>query len=419
MVINTNFVFTIGILLTFLSDRLIIGYLENENIENIVKKLVISIFMLFSFYYIRLAPSYIRKWFIGLSLYFGFLMLESTYWYGVPFMYPFVFSQVSIIYSFFFVYLFYKKFGNLNINLLVVILLVALCFHVVILAPETLRLSAFASHERPLHASTACVTLLPCLYFFNRFFYYNKQSSLWLFFLTFGLIVFFQHRTVWIATLAALAINILLLIKKTDIRPGMTSILSLVGYPFIVGFIGISFILAEKPEVLEKIMTDVEDIQNYKTQGTGSWRYNQYKSYEPFIQEHIITGMRFKGFELPEQFYKAYGDGEIQEFDDLTGHHIHISYVNYLFYFGIIGLLLFDIPAVFFVARKAWRMPKLSFEQILFVSCSASFVSYAFAYDIKMFMYGYTGLALYYLDKASSKDDNENILIDESIFVEA
>jgi hypothetical protein len=415
MVINTNFIFTIGILLTFLSDRLVIGYIANENAETIAKKLVIGIFMVFSLYYIRIAPSYIRKWFIGLSLYFGFLTLESYYWYGVPFIYPFVFSQVSIIYTFFFIYLFYKKFGNLNINLLTFILLGALFFHIAIVAPESFSLSAFTSHERGISASTAYITLLPCLYFFNRFFFYNKQISLWLFFLTFGLIVFFQHRTVWVATLVALILNILLLLKKTDIQPRMTSILSLIGYPFIVGFIGLSFVLAEKPEVLDKIMTDVEDIQNYKTQGTGSWRYNQYKSYEPFIQDHLIAGMRFEGFELPEQFYKSSGEGEIQEFADMTGHHIHISYVNYLFYFGIIGLLLFDVPAVYFVARKVWKIPKLSFEQIVFVSCSASFVSYAFAYNIPMFMYGYTGLALYYLDKVSTKEEAE--VVDEDILI--
>ena len=51
--------------------------------------------------------------------------------------------------------------------------------------------------------------------------------------------------------------------------------------------------------------------------------------------------MRLKGFELPIQFYNL--ETGTQIFESNTGHHFHSFYMDTLFYFGLIGLVMIMI----------------------------------------------------------------------------
>jgi hypothetical protein len=144
------------------------------------------------------------------------------------------------------------------------------------------------------------------------------------------------------------------------------------------------------PEILEKLADDIADIQNHNKQGTGEWRAVQAKAYWPFIQENIVVGMRFKGFELPIQFY----DPEqpwLVVFPDGHGHFFHSFYIDSLFYLGAIGLLLLCMPQLYTLGQIV-RRPPLDPEAITWSIFIISSLVYGYSYALPAYFYGVAGL---------------------------
>src|SRR5690606_20098813 len=104
-----------------------------------------------------------------------------------------------------------------------------------------------------------------------------------------------------------------------------------------------SLLLTYFPEIADKINENIANISNPKqdTTNTSQWRMQQYESYWPYVQQHLIEGMRLAGFELPIQFYHP--EAGVAFFEDGTGHHFHSFYYDTIFYFGIIGVSIFVI----------------------------------------------------------------------------
>lgn len=242
--------------------------------------------------------------------------------------------------------------------------------------------------ERGFSASAVYLLLVPCLYFLNRYTMKYSFFDLGMFFAVLFLIIFLQHRTVWIATAVAIILNFYLLRKKNAQKLRMDSIGIMVIISLVLVSIVSSLVLTKNPEILDKFSDRFSDIVNYKTQGTGGWRYDQFSSYMPFIKEHILYGMRFEAFELPIQFYDHNNQ---QPWEDGTGHHIHSFYVDILFYFGIIGLLLLLAP-ILYVIRMTIKLKSLTHFQIGLISFIFSGFSYGLAYNLPDFYYAILGI---------------------------
>jgi O-antigen ligase len=212
------------------------------------------------------------------------------------------------------------------------------------------------------------------------------------------------------STILALIANLLLVNWRSDVRFNLNTLIPIVFYSTVGALVILSFVFATKPEIVDKLVHDIEDIQNYQSQGTGEWRYRQYLSYQPFIEENLLTGMRFQGFELPIQFYEHWDENTDRPyFNDNTGHHIHSNYIDTLFYFGIAGLFIFYVPAFFYFFFQIRKKKMLNIDQVVLISFCATIFAYSYSYTWPIWAYTTVGMLAVLLEK------NENSLGEEVV----
>jgi O-antigen ligase len=204
---------------------------------------------------------------------------------------------------------------------------------------------------------------------------------------------------VWIATGIALTIN-LFLFQKASFHRSSQSYAFLIITPLVGIFLLLTFLVSTAPDFIEKLSERANDIVNYKTEGTGNWRHEQFVSYLPFIKENFFMGMRFEGFELPIQFYNL--EAGIPFFNDGTGHHFHSFYVDTLFYFGVVGLLL-KIAPFFYLAYKIYKERELTIAQLALSAFAFSALFYGISYWWPAFFYGIFGFTISIFDNKAGK----------------
>lgn len=322
---------------------------------------------------------------VGMSL----LMAESYYQYGVPAVYPHVFQKIMVLFTLPAIYGVYSLVGRITLADLVGLIWVALLLNVALVNPEALSLGAFVDHERGLVASSIYLLVLPLLFHFNTYLHTKKFFHLVLFFIATAAILFFQHRTVWVVSIAALGINGLLILRTARQRLNFKVLLPLFGIPAAILFLALTTLAVSHPEILTKMAKDISDIQNHDKQGTGEWRAVQAQSYWPFIEKNPLTGMRFRGFELPIQFYMP-DNPKLVVFPDGHGHFLHSYYIDSLFYLGIVGLLLLSSPQ-FYAIFQMVRKPPIAPEALAWSVFIATSLVYGYSYTLPPYFYGLAG----------------------------
>lgn len=334
-----------------------------------------------------------RRWALLVLACLGGLSLESYAGWGSWAVYPHVFGKLMALLLIFGVYAYYRRRGlppGLGVVLSCLPLVVVL--NLAIYEPASLTLGGFLHHERGINVTSAFFVVLTALYLLNRYLSGASLMHLLGFFAALGFIVFMQHRTVWLCTGLSLGINLLLLPRMAGTRLTAARIMPIFALPTVLGLLGGLTLVLGNPAVLAKFAESLDDIRNPTKQGTASWRLLQFESYEPFIREYPLLGMRLKGFELPIQFYSP--DSGEPVWPDFTGHHFHSFYIDRLFYFGALGLLLVLGPLLFILVRRvlqARQMPPLT---VALVAYSVSGLLYGFSYDWPPYFFGLLGLML-------------------------
>lgn len=398
MKLNYTFLFVIPLALILIMDQMFIELAAPDNpssqgaLLNITVKVMAGISLVYCSLFFQRMSSYMRLAFFLLVLYVAALVFESKYVYGSFMIYPHVFVKVLQFAYTFFVYAYYKSNYHVKTKHVAWFILGGFLLNVLLVNPETLSLSAFTNHQRGVYSTSVYMLVVPFLYFLSNYFYKSKFNSLFLAFFVLFLIFFFQHRTVWISTAFVLVVYYLLIQFKTDkpinIMAKLLPIGTIVG---ILGVVASGFILSIHPEIVEKVQESFSDIENFESQGTGGWRYQQWMSYLPFIENNFLTGMRFEGFELPIQFYRDDIDAPV--FEDGNGHHFHSFYVEIFFYTGLIGFGLYLLIALYPIL-KAFRMRALTINQILLVAFISSGFVFGVSYVLPVFFYGVLGWAI-------------------------
>jgi hypothetical protein len=336
--------------------------------------------------------SSMRWWFATLLGCIGALALESYAFWGKWLAYPHVFSKLLCMLLIFGAYVYYRRNPVVGIGELLAWVPIVVVLNLVVYHPESLTVGGFLNHERGVSVTSAFLLVLPAVYFFNRYLTGGSMLLLICFFATCGLVVFLQHRTVWVSTAVALALNLLLLRKTAGIRLDSQRLLPMFLLPTIVILLGGMAAIAENPLVVDKLAENIADIQNPDKQGTGSWRLLQYESYVPYLEKYPIAGMRLEGFELPIQFYSP--DSGEPVWDNFTGHHFHSFYLDRLFYFGYLGLALtIAVPAVLLI-RRVFRSEPFTPDAAALVAYSLCSFLYGISYDWPIAHYALLGLAL-------------------------
>jgi hypothetical protein len=291
------------------------------------------------------------------------------------------------------IYGIYTMIGRIILPDLIGMIWVALILNVSIINPKALSMGAFVNHERGLAASSVYLLILPLLFHFNNYLQTRKPLQLALFFVAAIAILFFQHRTVWVVSVISLAINVVLLFGAARQRLNFKTLLPLFAIPVLFIALTLTTLAVSNPKILTKISNNISDIENYDKQGTGGWRAEQARSYWPFIVANPIAGMRFKGFELPIQFYDP-DQPTLVVFPDGHGHFLHSFYIDALFYFGIIGLLLLSMPQLYALLQLL-RSPAMDAETLTWYIFIATSVVYSYSYSLPPYFYGLIGFGFY------------------------
>jgi len=406
MRINIKFLYLLPILIVFFTDKMFLETVLGAETPLALPytRIVWVISLLGGLYFINYMSPFMKVWCILNFLTFFILILESLYEYGNPFQYPRVFSKVMLIFAIFFIYGFHKKFKN-KIDLGHVVFAIGIFFflNVILINRDAFSVSSFANHERGLLAESVYFLLIPCLYFFNGYFIKRKVKDLYLFCLFFALIIFLQHRTVWVCTAVALILNLLLL-KKTTAKLNVESMIPVVIFLVLVSVFA-GFFVFTNDVIMGKLSESIDDLMNPTSQGTGNFRWVQFTTYWPFIMDNFVFGMRLEGFELPVQFF----DRDILVFEDGTGHHFHSLYVDRLFYFGIFGLLLVMLPPIYYITKLISKLKRMTIEQIVLVCYVATGITYGLSYQLQPNVYALIGLAIYYLETLNTEQEQDKI----------
>lgn len=409
MKLNYSIIFAVPLMLILLMDNMFLELLAPDNpmlqvtILNLLVKGMAALSLGYSvFYFHRMSP-FMRFVFGLLLLYLSALVFESYYKYNTFMVYPHVFLKLFLFCYIFFIYTFHKNNPLPHFKHVVWFTLISFALNAVLIHPDALSLSAFTSHERGIAASSVYMLVIPFFFFLTNYFYKGDMANLFgALFLAF-LLIFFQHRTVWICTALGVAIYYFLIRYKVG-KP-LHILAKLMPIALIImaaGFVGSAFVFSVYPEVIEKFQESFSDIENFESQGTGAWRYMQWISYWPFIEENPFFGMRFEGFELPIQFYNDDNDQPV--FEDGNGHFFHSFYVDVLFYLGVAGLVIY-ILLIYYLISRAVRAKGLTGDQIVLLTFVLTGPLFGFSYVFTPFYYGITGWCI-----ATMEEDGEDIV---------
>lgn len=342
--------------------------------------------------YHRWMEPLMRWWFWLVLACVGGMCLESYNEWGVWVKYPHVFSKLNILMPLFGLYAFYRRFPAPPYQQVVVVVFGGLLVSLIVFHREALSLGSFLESERGFSVTSAYLLLPIALLCLNWYLTRGKLLSGLVALVALALIVFLQHRTVWVCTVLALAVNVALLAWRVPEARSLVRRLTMLGGLGIALAAGSGLaVVLENPDVVRKLASSIEDLQNPTTQGTGSFRMRQHETYFPFIEQRPVGGWRLEGFEIPMQLYDEAG---AQLWPNFTGHHFHGFYLDRLFYFGILGLLLVVLVPLVKLVRALTRPSPLGPELAALLSFTSTFFVYGASYDWPNYMYGLTGLVL-------------------------
>jgi len=342
-------------------------------------------------------PRILQVYFLFILGVLFYLVFESLHDYGSFFMYGHVFNKVTILFLITGFYLYFKNLELSYYNALNYLILIFLLANILILKPETLSTGGFLSTERPLDDSAALLLILPSLYFLNSYLTYHKSGQLLLFLIPVFFIFLLQYRTVWVTLFVVMIIDLFIASKAINIRSALHGLyLRILGFLILFSFLGLMAITYNpQSDILQYASDRASEVFNPTSEGTGSWRYEMFQAYEPLLQEKWFFGWRFEGFEMPGQFIVHEHLGamwsDIQ--NESTGHHFHSQYIDYWFYFGFIGIVMFSIPWILITKRLIGKS-RLSMRSLLLCTFVLGLAVFGVAYRWPDFVYGMMGFTL-------------------------
>ena len=342
--------------------------------------------------YGRYMEPLIRKWMYVVLACIGGLMLESYADQGSWMAYPHVFSKLFVLLIMFGVYAFHRRFGLPSMSQLIGALVFVLLANLLVFHRDSLSLSAFAENERGFGSAAAYLFVPVTLYCLNRYLTHGNILMLLSFFVCLPLIIFLQHRSVWIATAIAVPLDLLLLLRTPGAKFSFTKVVMLVGLPAILGSLGVTMVVLNNPEVVTRMQTNVEDMANADKQGTGSWRLKQIESYMPLVYERPVAGWRLEGFEVPMQFYDPSNDQPM--WADHTGHHFHNFYLDRAYYFGILGIVMVLLVPLIRVGQRLLQRGPMRADTAALIAYFGCLLVFGASYDWSTYHFGLLGLLL-------------------------
>jgi hypothetical protein len=398
MKINLRFILILPLLAVLATNAAFWEFIYGPQVDQEPEGIKLYTYLLFALsvtsivFYGRYMEPLIRKWMYVVLACIGGLMLESYADQGSWMAYPHVFSKLFVLLIMFGIYAFHRRFGLPSMSQLIGALTFVLLANLLVFHRDSLSLSAFAENERGFGSAAAYLFVPVTLYCLNRYLTHGNILMLLSFFVCLPLIIFLQHRSVWIATAIAVPLDLLLLLRTPGARFSFSKVVMLVGLPAILGSLGVTMVVLNNPEVVTRMQTNVEDMANADKQGTGSWRLKQIESYMPLVYDRPVAGWRLEGFEVPMQFYDPSNDKPM--WADRTGHHFHNFYLDRAYYFGIIGIIMVLLVPLIRVGQRLFQRGPMRADTALLISYFVCLLVFGASYDWSTYHFGLLGLLL-------------------------
>jgi hypothetical protein len=398
MKINLRFILILPLLAVLATNAAFWEFIYGPQIDQEPEGIKLYTYLLFALsvasivFYGRYMEPLIRKWMYVVLACIGGLMLESYADQGSWMAYPHVFSKLFVLLIMFGIYAFHRRFGLPSMSQLIWALVFVLLANLLVFHRDSLSLSAFAENERGFGSAAAYLFVPVTLYCLNRYLTHGNILMLLSFFVCLPLIIFLQHRSVWIATAIAVPLDLLLLLRTPGAKFSFTKVVMLVALPAILGSLGVTMVVLNNPEVVTRMQTNVEDMANADKQGTGSWRLKQIESYMPLVYDRPVAGWRLEGFEVPMQFYDPSNDQPM--WADRTGHHFHNFYLDRAYYFGIIGILMVLLVPLIRVGQRLLQRGPMRADTALLIAYFGCLLAFGASYDWSTYHFGLLGLLL-------------------------
>lgn len=396
MKLNLRFILTLPLLAVLATNAAFWEFIYGPQVDQEPEGIKLYTYALFALsvasivLYGRYMEPLVRKWMYVVLACIGGLMLESYADQGSWMAYPHVFSKLFVLLIMFGIYAFHRRFGLPSMSQLIGALVFVLLANLLVFHRDSLSLSAFAENERGFGSAAAYLFVPVTLYCLNRYLTHGNILMLLSFFVTLPLIIFLQHRSVWIATAIAVPLDLLLLLRTPGAKFSFTKVLMLVALPAILGSLGVTMVVLNNPEVVTRMQKNVEDMANADKQGTGSWRLKQIESYMPLVYDRPVAGWRLEGFEVPMQFYDPSNDQPM--WANHTGHHFHNFYLDRAYYFGIIGILMVLLVPLIRVGQRLFQRGPMRADTAALIAYFGCLLVFGASYDWSTYHFGLLGL---------------------------
>ncbi|MDW7694946.1 hypothetical protein R9C00_00365 [Flammeovirgaceae bacterium SG7u.111] len=361
-----------------------------------------------SFFLFKEMSLFVKRWFVVATVGLVFLVSESYVRSGVPFQHPHVFSKILVIYFIFFIYAFYKRFsGRVSVFQLSALIVTAFALNILFVSDTGLSIFESLMGERAFESESSFLLLIPCVYFFTRYFFSGNLLYFILFLTIAAFIVLLQNRTVWVSLSFAIPVCTFLILRKGRSKIGVNAMLLLTFYGLIVSIL-VGVYLYTKPNVADFILGNLEAIIDPVNSGTGNMRLMQFEEYWPYMQRNFLFGLRFGGYEMPTLFVD-YLSGEVLE--EGTVHYFYSFYIDKLFYLGAVGLALFVLPILIFIYRMYKKQPYLDIDQIVLITVSLCGFVLGLTYIWPVYLYAILGYTFFRLEQGPR--DSQLGMVDE------
>ena len=235
---------------------------------------------------------------------------------------------------------------------------------------------------------TYFLNLLFCYYLVN-FLKEGKSKYMNMAIFTFGLIILLFHRTVWITTI--FSIVVIIFIMRREVSTKLTHMLLLAVPYILIMVIGVTLLIAVKPDIITSVDDSLDEIQNSNTKGTAGWRSNQRELYWKRIVERPFFGWNYDGYDDGELTAEEEGN---ENWVGVKSTFIHSGYIHVLYHYGLFGLFIV-YGLVLNTLVFMWRRWRYDADYIaLFAFLSTGFV-FSWSYQLSLSYWVLLGIGCY------------------------
>lgn len=368
-----------------LSTNLLSWADETGVVSDTITKLLTIFCFLYSVYNYKRIFEHNKKIFLALILGVVYLILKSLVYYGTPVVYPSVISRVLILFVPLAVIEIYRK-GN-GITLQKLMNIYAIFFFIKLFLAGTIFKLGYGSDERINSADEAYIMYFIFLYYFNMYFFNRRLKDILFAVIALVFVILFQHRTIWSLFVIVLLINTFYVVKYkiyqfTFLFKASFAIATIIAI--------IIFSFYQNSKLNDTLKEDLGDITNITEQGTGAWRLLQAGLYMDKFTEKPILGWDYQAFAIGELLSLEVGDGSETD----TGTHIHIQYVDILYYTGLVGLAAF-LYIILRTISLLWRKKNKTVESVTLLFFVFSSIIFSFSYRVEIFNWAIIGIGWY------------------------